>query len=418
MSAKKKGGGTPRGDGGAASDWHLDTRAARAGKTVDFEKATPTSTPIVASSAFGQPSSAAIDSVYAGRRDSYVYGRYRNPTVDALESAMADLDGAEASAAYSSGMAAIAGAFEALELGPGSKILAARDLYGTTITWLEEEASRRDWQVVYVDFSDRSMMTSAVRDEEPSVVYCETLSNPLVHVVDLDSLGPACRDAHLPLVVDATFTPPCLLRPLEHYVALVVHSATKYLGGHGDLIGGVLSGSAELIDTAKGRRMLDGTIMDPFTAWLVLRGIQTLSIRLERQCANAQQIASHLITHHLAEQVHYPCLGRRNNPREQGLLDRLLPHGNYGAMISLEIAGADQSVVRGFVDALRLWGNAPTLGDLDSLVLIPAMTSHRHLAKERRAYMGITDNLVRLSVGIENVEDLIADLDQALAVCE
>ncbi len=393
---------------------HFDTRAVRAGKDIELAAGTPTSTPIYASSAFEQDSADAVDQVFAGERSGYVYGRYNNPTVDVLEAAIVELEGAESAAAYSSGMAAIGGAFAALELPRGAKILTARDLYGTTITWLEREAERNDWQIVYVDFADRSFTSKAVRDEAPAAVYCESLSNPLTQLVDLGSLGPACRDARVPLIVDATYTPPCLLRPIEHGVTLVAHSATKFLGGHGDVIAGVLSGSGELIEAAKARRKLDGTITDPFTAWLVLRGIRTLSLRVERQCTNAQQVAAHLHTHHTVEQVHYPGVGRRDNPREKSTLDRLFPHGHYGSMLAFEIADATGATTRRFLDALELWRPATTLGDLESLALIPAMTSHRQLSAERRSYMGITESLVRLSVGIENADDLIDDLDRAL----
>jgi methionine-gamma-lyase len=215
-------------------------------------------------------------------------------------------------------------------------------------------------------------------------------------------------------VVDSTFTPPSLLRPIEHGATLVAHSATKYLGGHGDLVGGVLSGPTSLIDLARARRSLDGTIVDPFTAWLILRGVKTLSLRVEKQCANAREIAMHLSLHHAAEKVHYPGLGHRDTPRERQILDRLFPNEQYGAIIAFEIADGGEEEARTFLDALKLWGRATTLGDLSSNALVPVMSSHRHLPPERRAYMGITDGLVRLSVGIENVGDLIADLDQAL----
>ncbi len=403
-----------KGDDATRPSWHFDTRSARSGKDAVPWPGVPTSTPIVASSAFEQADSAAIDSVFEGG-EGYTYGRYHNPTVAALEYAVADLEGAEAALAYGSGMAAIAAAFGALELAAGAKIVCARDLYGATIYWLEGEAQRLGWEIVYVDFADRPFTAQALRKEGPSAVYCETLSNPLVRLADLDSLGPACRDAHVPLVVDATFTPPCCLRPIEHGTTLVVHSATKYLGGHGDVIAGVLSGSAELIDVARAQRSLNGTIVDPFTAWLVLRGLKTLPLRFERQCANAARIAAHLNTHHSVEQVHYPGVGRRASPREMATLERLYPHGNYSAMLSFEIVGATSDEPARFLDTLRLWGTAPTLGDLESLALIPAMTSHRKLSEERRSYMGIVPALVRLSVGIEDADDLITDLDQALA---
>jgi len=276
------------------------------------------------------------------------------------------------------------------------------------------------------------------------------LSNPLVRVADVAAAGEACRDAGVPLIVDATFTPPSLIRTLDHGASLAVHSATKYLGGHGDAVAGVLSGSADLIGAARARRTLDGTIADPFTAWLVLRGIKTLSLRTERQCANAARIAEHLQSHSGVRAVHYPGVGERDNEDERSVLEKLYPHGCYGAMLAFELAGTFRSErpqesgkshepeqsresakspepeeserkaerrVRRFVDSLRLWGKATTLGDLESLVLIPTMTSHRRLSAERREAMGIVTGMARLSVGIENVDDLIEDLDQGLAVC-
>ncbi len=400
-----------RADDGSRPDWHFDTRSARAGKDAKPSRGVPTNTPIVASSGFEPADSGAIDEVFDGA-PGYVYARYHNPTVDALEHAIADLEGAAASLAYGSGMAAIAGAFEALELGRGARIIAARDLYGSTITWLEGEARRRGGEIAYVD-SGAAAFTPALLSGA-AAVYCETLSNPLVRVFDLDTVGAACDDAGVPLLVDATFTPPCLIRCLEHQATLVAHSATKYLGGHGDVIAGVLSGAADLIDKARARRTLDGTIADPFTAWLVLRGVKTLSLRVERQCANAARIASYLHGHDAVQRVCYPGMAPRDAAEDEATLKRLYPHGRYGAMLAFEIVGATDQGARRFIDALRLWGRATTLGDVDSLVLIPAMTSHRKLAAERRAELGITDGLVRLSVGIEHVDDLIADLDAAL----
>ncbi len=400
--------------GDGRPSWHFDTRAARAGKDAKPSPGVPTSTPIVASSGFEQADADAIDEVFDGAA-GYVYARYHNPTVEALEHAVADLEGADAALAYAAGMAAIVGAFEALELERGARIVAARDLYGSTITWLEGEAQRRDWEIVYIDASPEAFSAEVL--EGAAAMYCETLSNPLVRVLDLDAVGSACASAGVPLLVDATFTPPCLLRPLEHQATLVAHSATKYLGGHGDVIAGVLSGASDLIDRARARRTLEGTIADPFTAWLVLRGIKTLSLRVERQCANAARIAVHLQASDAVGVVHYPGLAPRDTAAERATLERLYPHGCYGAMLAFEIAaGADADLgARRFVDALRLWGKATTLGDLHSLALIPTMTSHRKLGEERRAELGIAPGLVRLSVGIENVDDLIADLDTALA---
>jgi cystathionine beta-lyase/cystathionine gamma-synthase len=295
----------------------------------------------------------------------------------------------------------------------GAKVVASRDLYGATINWLEAEAERRGWQLVLIDVRPEAFDAEVL--DGAAVLYCETISNPLVRVADVEALGDACTVAGVPLIVDATFTPPVLLRCLERGATLVLHSATKYLGGHGDAVAGVVAGPADLIETARGFRNVAGTIADPFTAWLVLRGLKTLSLRLERQSANAVRIVEHLLAHPAIERVHYPGVTPRDTAAEKALLERLFPHGRYGAMLAFEIAGGNDATVRSFVDALQLWGTATTLGDLDSLVLIPAMTSHRKLGVERRAEYGITPALVRLSVGIECPGDLIADLDAALA---
>ncbi|MGD8330505.1 MAG: PLP-dependent aspartate aminotransferase family protein [Acidobacteriota bacterium] len=392
--------------------WHLDTRAARAGKDAEPAAGRPTATPIVPSSGFEQENAAAIDEVFEGGR-GYVYSRYANPTVDVLEQVVADLEGAAVSLAYSAGMAAIASAFEALQPASGARIVASRDLYGSTITWLDAEAARRGWTVEYVE-ARPDIVTSELL-AGAAALYCETLSNPLVRLVDLDRISAACAAAGVPLIVDATFTPPPLIRCLEHGVTLVLHSATKYLGGHGDVVAGMLSGPADLMATARAHRTLAGTIADPFSAWLLLRGIKTLSLRVERQCANAARIAAWLAERAGVSRVHYPGVSPRDGADERAALDRLFPHGRYGAMLAFEIAAAGDVQTRRFVDGLRLWGTATTLGDLDSLVLIPAMTSHRRLGEERRAALGITPGTVRLSVGVEHVDDLIADLDQALA---
>lgn len=396
----------------ARSDLHFETRAARAGKDARPARGRPTATPIVPSSAFEHDSSAAVDEIFEGA-PGYVYGRFHNPTVDALEDAIADLEGAEAALAYGSGMAAIAGALEALPLPRGAKVVASRDLYGATVNWFEGEAERRGWQLELVDVRPEAFDHGVL--EGAAVMFCETISNPLVRVADVDDLAAACAAAGVTLIVDATFTPPPLLYCLEHGATLVLHSATKYLGGHGDAVAGVVAGPATLLDVARAHRNTAGTIADPFTAWLMLRGIKTLALRVERQCANAARIVEHLLGHDAVERVHYPGVTPRDTPEEKALLARLLPHGRYGAMLAFEIAGGGDAEVRRFVDTLRLWGNATTLGDLDSLVLIPAMTSHRGLGEQRRAEYGITPGLVRLSVGIESADDLIADLDRAFA---
>lgn len=405
----------PSGDGGRRSGprWRLETRATRVGKRVELSRGEPASAPLIFSSAYAQPDSATIDAIFAGDREGYVYSRYGNPTVAALEEAIADLEGAEACAAYGSGMAAVAGAFAALGLGRGAKVVASAEIYGSCVTWLEDAAETRGWELGLVAGGSRALVDEVAR-VAPDVTYCEVLSNPLVRLVDLDALAETCAAGGSALIVDATFTPPPLIRALEHGATLVLHSATKYLGGHGDLTAGVLSGPADLVGAARERRKLEGNIADPFSAWLVLRGLRTLAIRVERQCDNAREVARFLAGHPRVARVHYPGLDDRDTGAERQVLSRLFPHGRHGAMVAFDIAGGGASGAARLLDSLELWGRATTLGDLESLALIPASTSHRPLSAERRAALGISDATVRLSVGIEHVDDLVADLDRAL----
>lgn len=400
----------------AGRAWHLETRTTRVGKAVDLSRGEPSSTPLILSSGYGQPDTGAVDAIFAGDREGYVYSRYGNPTVSALEAAIADLEGAEACAAYASGMAAVAGAFAALQLERGAKVVASSEIYGSCVTWLEDAAATRDWDLTLVDGGSRELVDEVARSA-PDVAYCEILSNPLVRLVDIDALGKACRETGAALVVDATFTPPPLIRALEHGATLAVHSATKYLGGHGDLTAGVVCGPAELVAAARRRRKLDGNIADAFTAWLALRGLRTLAVRVERQCENARRIAGFLADHPRVARVHYPGVGHRDTDAEREILSRLFPHGRHGAMLAFDIAGAGADEAARLLDALELWVRATTLGDLESLTLIPALTSHRPLSPERRATLGITDATVRLSVGIEHPDDLITDLERALEAC-
>jgi cystathionine gamma-synthase/methionine-gamma-lyase len=309
-------------------------------------------------------------------------------------------------------MAAIHATLVAAELGPGDTVVAGRDLYGATQTLPTTLFGANGVRVRLEDATDSGRFGALIAAARPKVVYVETIGNPLLRLPDLDAIGAAARAAGATFVVDNTFASPYLCRPAENGAQAVIHSATKYLGGHGDLTAGVVAAEEALLDRLRTVARLAGATLGAFDAWLALRGVRTLALRLERQCANALDVAQHLAGHPRVERVHYP--GLPDHP-QHALARRLFGGRGYGGMVAFELRGAGAAEVARFMDALRLVLPAPTMGDVYSLALHPAQASHRGLTPEQRAALGIRDSLVRLSVGIEDAGDIIADLDQALA---
>lgn len=395
--------------------WRLETSLVHAGERAAPPQAAPTTTPIYTASTYLYPTLAELDAAFASG-SGYLYARYGNPTVAALESAVAAVEGARGAVAYASGMAALHAALLAAatprgETAPQPRaILAARDLYGATTVLLEELFVARGVVVAYTDMCDLGAVEAALADLRPEVVLVEQLSNPLLRVVDVAGLAARCRAAGARLVVDSTIATPVLQRPLGLGADIVVHSATKYLSGHGDTLGGVAAARTALLhDTLARQARLLGASLGPFEAQQTLRGLKTLALRFERQCASAARIANFLEGHPAVVRVHYP--GLPGHP--QHALAAAAFGGRFGGLVSFELAG-DTVALQRFVDGLRLFLPATTLGDIYSLVSVPAIASHRELGPERRAERGISEMLVRLSIGIEAVEDLIADLEAAL----
>lgn len=373
-------------------------------------------TPIYHSVGYTYEDTEDLDAVFAGTSPNPVYARYGNPTVAALEAAVAALEGGEAALAYGSGMAAIHGALLAAGACAGSSVVAAHDLYGATYALLDRLLRSQGVTVRFVDVADLPAVGEALAAAQaaatrPVVVLAETVSNPLLKVADLPRLAEVAHAHGAAFIVDNTFATPVLCRPLAMGADFVVHSATKYLGGHGDVLGGVVVTStarrAELYEVDK----LLGANLGPQDAWLIHRGLKTLPLRLERQCANTAQVASWLAGQPRVAQVYYP--GLPAHP-QHALAGQLLG-GAYGAMISFDLRDAGRAEVFRFMEALRLVQPATTLGDVYTLTLYPAMSSHRALSPEERHRIGIGDGLVRLSVGIEDPGDIMADLAQALA---
>ena len=331
-----------------------------------------------------------------------LYSRYGNPTVRAVEEKLAALEGAEDAVAFASGRAALSGALAAV-LRSGDGLIAARELYGGShalLGWIGERHPE-----VAVSRPRLSDVASAVADaaRPPRAVLVETPSNPGLACCDLAALAAACRSRGTVLIVDNTFATPVLQTPLLLGAHLVVHSATKALGGHSDVTAGLVAGEGELIARVRKAEMVDGGCLDPHAAFLVGRGMKTLVLRVERQSATAARLAEVLAGHPAVLAVRYPGLdevGRRQ-----------MRAG--GGMLAFELRGGAEAVPR-VLDRLRIWQLIPSLGGVESGVGVPALTSHRQLSPEERAELGIGDGLVRLSVGIEDADDLLADLEQAL----
>ncbi len=389
----------------------IHTTAVHAGERAQQPDFVPVSTPIYATVGYLYERIRDLDAIFAEEREGYVYGRYGNPTVRALERAVAALECAPDAVAYASGMGAIAGALLSTGLRAGSSVVCASDVYGATFAILNTLFQELGVRPHFVDICDLDTVGKTISETRPTAVFCEIISNPLLKIPDLDRLSILAHQVGALLIVDATFATPYLIRPLQHGADYVVHSATKYLGGHGDVLAGVVACSAERSATLRTHQKLLGANLGPQEAWLVLRGIKTLPLRMERQCANALRVARWLDAHPGVALVNYP--GLESHP-QHSLANRLFEGRGYGGMISFELRGATRADVFRFMEALQLVLPATTLGDVYSLVLYPAHSSHRQVPEAIRRKLGIGEGLVRLSVGIEDCADIIADLEQAL----
>ena len=386
----------------------LAVHAGERGPRPDF---TPVVTPIYNSIAYTYESMEDLDAVFARERPGYVYARYGNPTVAALEKAVAALEGGEEATVFASGMAAIHAALLAAGVKAGAAVVAAHDVYGATYALLSKLLSTLGVETRFVDIADLAAVEQAVVEEKPKAVLFETVSNPLLKVADTPAVVEMAHRHGAEVIVDNTFASPYVFQPLAHGVDYVVHSSTKYLGGHGDVLGGVVVTSAGRCVTLRELTKLVGGNLGPNEAWLTMRGLKTLPLRMVQHCRNAAQVAAWLQGHPRISRVNYP--GLTDHPQHE-LATRLFRPGCYGGMISFEIADADQARVFAFMEALQLCLPATSLGDVYSLVMYPAHSSHRALTPEERAQIGIGQGLVRFSVGIEDIGDIIADLGQAL----
>jgi cystathionine beta-lyase/cystathionine gamma-synthase len=372
----------------------------------------PISTPIYASTTFSHPDIETTERILGGEQEGYSYARYDNPTVVAFEEALASLEAPPGTAwafAFASGMAAMHAALAATELGPGATVLAAEQLYGSTATLLMQIFNPLGVEVRFVDAYDLGAVDKKVAELRPRAVVIETISNPLLRVADTSGLAGITRRSGAALVVDNTFGTPYLQRPLTLGADIVVHSATKYLSGHGDVTAGVVVAGPPYDGALDQIRKLVGGTLGTFEAWLAHRGLKTLPLRMARQSENARLVSTRLASHPKVAKVYHPLL--EDHPDHE-VARRVL--SDTGGLVSFELETEGREAAFEFLNALDLCVRAPSLGDIYTLAIHPATSSHRELSPSRRQRLGVKESLIRLSVGIEHPEDVISDLEQAL----
>ncbi|MDT3296980.1 methionine gamma-lyase [Shewanella sp. SP2S2-6] len=365
-------------------------------------------TPLYQSATFVFESAQQGGERFAGNEPGYIYTRLGNPTTAELERKMAILEGAEAAAATASGMGAVSAALLA-NLQMGDHLVASNAVYGCTYALMTTQFARFGIEVSLVDFSSVAEIEAAIKSNT-KVIFCETPVNPHLQVFDLAAIATIAKRHQLVSIVDNTFMTPLLQRPLDFGIDLVIHSATKYLNGHGDVIAGIVCGSEEQLHKVKYEILKDiGAVISPHDAWLILRGLKTLDVRLQRHCDSAQRVAEFLAEHPSINRVYYPGLASHQGHKFIGNQMK-----RAGGVIAFELA-ANLEEAMAFVGHLSLFSIAVSLGDAESLIQHPASMTHSPYTPEARAAAGIGDNLLRISIGLEDCDDIIADLSQALA---
>lgn len=387
------------------------TTLVHAGDRQKLGRFVPVSTPVYASSSFFYDTMEELADVFADRKPGETYARMGNPSAIALESQVAAMEETDSAFATASGMAAVHLALMAGLLDRRQSIVAANVLYGGSLELLRTVLPECGVDVRFCDFCDLDALEKAVREARPAVLITETVTNPCLRVADLDRVSEIAKAANALLLVDNTFTP-LLIRPFEHGADMVIHSATKYLGGHGDVLAGVVAAPEEHHDALLHTHRCHGGNLGPFEAFLVMRGIKTLPLRMRRHCANASLVFDALKGHPGLERILYP--GDPDHPDAE-ITARLMPPGQVGGAIGVDVKGGEEGALD-FSDRLRLVATSASIGDLTTLAIHPVSTTHRMLTPEERADMDITDGLVRLSIGAEHVDDILADLTQALEV--
>ncbi len=389
------------------TNWSMDTQVIHSDhKPIQEPQAISHS--IVPAVAYAFPNVESAAAVVSGKEEGVYYGRYGNPTLQVLEDKIASLEKGEAALGVASGMAAISTALLGY-LAKGDHAVVTKDVYGGTFSFLTSLAPRFGIDFDFVDCTCENAIVAAIKPTT-KVIYIETPSNPTLTVLDISVIAKVCHAHNLTLIVDNTFMSPYLQNPLELGADIVVHSATKYINGHGDVLAGFIIGKKTEIQFM--RKKIMGDLGQNLNAWessLILRGLKTMALRMQRHCQNAQKIAEFLNNHGSIEQVYYP--GLRSHPQYDIAQQQMK---GMGGIVSFEVSGGIEAG-KSFINSLKLAIISFSLGDPETLVQHPATMTHVAIPKEERERYGITDGLIRLSVGLEDVDDLITDLTQALA---
>jgi cystathionine gamma-synthase/methionine-gamma-lyase len=389
----------------------IHTKAVHVGDRKKLGRHIPTTTPIYTASSYVYESMEQLDRIFGREEEGPCYARYDNPSAAALEELVTSLEGGHGALACGSGMAAMHMAMMAALADRRKSVVAANATYGATVSLLMNVLEPLGVSTRFVDVCDLDALRTAVAETKPGCIVMETISNPLLRVGQIDRIAEIARQAGAALVVDNTFATPLLCRPLEMGAHFSVHSVTKYLAGHGDVLGGIVVSDEQHYERLRALSRVIGPVLGPFECYLTMRGIKTFALRMERQCANACRVASWLAAHPRVERVYFT-----GDPAhtDAATIRRVFPANLYGAMVSFEVRGAGKPDVFQFMDSLQMIVRGTSLGDVHTMILYPAMSSHREISPKHRERMGIRDNLVRLSVGIEAAEDIIGDLAQAL----
>ncbi len=366
--------------------------------------------PLHLTSTFSFESAQAGGEIFAGEREGYFYSRISNPTLDLLERRMAVLERGEAAVSFGSGMGAITAVLWSF-LSPGDEVLVDKTLYGCTFAFMNHGLTKFGVTVTHVDMTDPDNLARAMTSKT-RIVYFETPANPNMRLVDIAAISKIAHAHEAKVVVDNTYSTPVITQPLSLGADVVVHSATKYLGGHGDLVAGIAVGSAQDMQQVRlvGLKDMTGAVLSPFNAFLILRGVKTLELRMERHTSSAQKVARMLEANAAVESVYYPGL---ENFDQYELAKKQMRA--FGGMIAFELKGGLEAGVR-FLDALTLARCAVSLGDAETLVQHPASMTHSTYTPQEREVHGISDGLIRLSVGLETLDDIMQDIENACRV--
>ena len=387
---------------------HIETQAIHAGRINDDQFGS-LATPLYQTSTFIFKDAQEGAERFAGEAEGYIYTRLGNPTTRQLEMRVAAMEEMEDAAATATGMGAVSGALLA-NLECGDHIISSRAIYGCSFALINHQLKKFGIEVSFVDMTDPTNIEQAIQ-ENTKVIFLETPINPNLVVLDIEAIANIAKKHQILSIVDNTFLTPVLQKPGKFGIDIVVHSATKYLNGHGDVVAGIICSSQEHIMNIKMTSLKDiGATISPHDAWLILRGIKTLPIRMERHCNNAQTIAEYLEAHEAVEHVYYP--GLKSHPGHKFVGKQMKA---AGGVIAFEIK-SDLSGGSEFINRMRLFSIAVSLGDAESLIQHPASMTHSPYTQEERLEAGISDSLIRISVGLENVDDLIEDLEQSLAI--